>query len=227
MANEQLIEYIKKSLAAGAANEEIISLLTANGWGFADINNAFMDIQLAAVPKPPVPVVVQQPVALVSPVASESAQQVAFTAGPLMAKPQLMAQPKLVKADKVNSPYSIILSVGLLVFLFVLGNQLFDDISKFTDIAGRLMTEAVVITAFFLFVLLLDFMLKEGSGHRFKALVDPYFLLCGWLFLRTFWHVLNYLYYADAAFGIYVALGLIVVLFTGVIFYWQRHTISK
>lgn len=202
MANEQLIEYIKKSRATGVADQAIMSLLTANGWDGADINQAFMDIQLAAVPKPPTPAVVQSPVAV---------------------RPPVVRQPKLVKADKVNSPYSIILSVGLLVFLFVLGNQMFDDISKITDIVGRLMTEAMVITAFFLFVLVLDFLLKEGYGHRFKILVYPYYLLCGWLFLRTFWHVLSYLYDAEAAFGIYAALGLIIALFTGVVFYWQRH----
>ena len=121
----------------------------------------------------------------------------------------------------VNSPYSIIISVGLLLSLLILGNQLFRDMSDIKNIATKLIVEAIVITPVLLIIFLLNNSFQDRK-KRFQILIQPYYMVAIWMFLRLFVQLLFYLYDKAAAFGIYVALGLIVALLTGVIIFAQK-----
>lgn len=87
MANEQLIEYVKRELASGASKEVLVQALLSNGWSAEAIRDAFATIEiLPTVPLPPVPAVPSVP-APVAPIAATStpptaAQGVTIAPGP-------------------------------------------------------------------------------------------------------------------------------------------------
>lgn len=216
--DSKLIDYIKKELSGGVGEGGIRNSLKENGWTDQVIDDAFSSVKRQfSAPQIPVPV---PPPAAPKPIMQES-EPVQVQKQPAM-RPKRVASPEEPKEPDLNSPYSVILSVGLLFSLFVLGNQVFSDLSDIENLAKKLAIEAVVFVPFLLITSAISFVVNS-SGKRYKILVYPFYLLSGWLFLRLFWETLWYIYDQSATFGIYIALGLIIALLTGVIMFVQRN----
>jgi len=98
MAEQQLVDYIKKAREAGQTDEQNKSLLYKNGWTTQEVSDAFAMIQPQAQPKPQAqpqakPQPKPQPVAQAKPQPQEQAQS----------KPQPQPQPQVVSQPKVEA----------------------------------------------------------------------------------------------------------------------------
>lgn len=219
----KLIDYIKKELADGNDEGKVRFSLKANGWTDQALNEVFVlvkkELQPPAslnIPVPPAPSVLP-PKQILSEFRNDFAAR-----QPANVKSQRAEKPEEPKRPDVNSPYSVILSVGLLFSLFVLGNQVYSDLSDIENLATKLAIEAALFVPFLLVTSILSFIVNH-SGKRYKILVYPYYLLSGWLFLSLFGQTILYIYDQNATFGIYIALGLIIALLTGVVLFVQRN----
>lgn len=220
--DSKLIEYIKKELVGGNSEEKVRLSLKENGWADQALNDAFLFVRKELQPPAPLNIPVPPPPAP----ARQNINSADFHDVPAqrqsMPRQRRTERPAEPKKPDLNSPYSVILSVGLLLSLFVLGNQVFSDLSDISDLARKLAIEAAIFVPFLLITSILSFMVNS-SGKKYKILVYPFYLLSGWLFLRLFAQTIIYIYDQSATFGIYVALGLIIALLTGVILFVQRN----
>lgn len=121
----------------------------------------------------------------------------------------------------MTSPYSQILATLLTVFLFILTNGLFSDIKANLYSPNKLlMFEALAIVPFLMVGILVHFSMEDKN--RFRILSLPYFIISAWLTLRLLEKVVTYILDKNAALGIYLVLGVIVVILTGVIIFTQK-----
>lgn len=217
----KLIDYIKKELSGGASEEKVRLSLKENGWTDQVLNDALSLVKKELQPPASLNIPVPPPPAPLERSPRELHYAPDSKQSPNL-KPQKVERPKEPKKPDLNSPYSVILSVGLLFSLFVLGNQVFSDLSDIENLARKLAVEAAVFVPFLLITSVISFMVNS-SGKRFKILVYPFYLLSGWLFLRLFGQTILYIYDKSATFGIYIALGLIIALLTGVIMFVQKN----
>ncbi|MDP3729835.1 MAG: hypothetical protein Q8R26_03790 [bacterium] len=184
MINQELKDYIEKSLKHGVSQSDIKAALKTQGWPEDIINASFPKIQenfSAPVPK--------------------------------------LATDSMVIAS--ISPYAVILSVGLLTTLLILGSQVFEDIMKINSVATRLIVEAVVVVPLLTIIFSINAALKDG-GERFKILIHPFAITMVWLFSRLFVQLFLYIYNANAAIGVYIGLGFVIVFLTGIVIFAQR-----
>ena len=86
MAEQQLIDYIKKAREAGQSDDQTKSLLLKNGWTDAEINDALAPLQPQVKPQPQV-----QPAAVVMPKIEAQPENLPL----VQAQPQVQTQPKV------------------------------------------------------------------------------------------------------------------------------------
>ncbi len=138
-------------------------------------------------------------------------------------QPEVMQSPE---PDSVNSPYSSLLAVVLVISLFILTNGIFSDIKSMTATENQiLLFEGLFVIPF----LLVAFLLHSSFGNdkaRFKILSFPYFIISAWILLRLLWKVGQNIWEAKNALGVYIVLGMVVVVLTGIIIFIQ-HYIKK
>ena len=128
-----------------------------------------------------------------------------------------------VESNSINSPYSIFLVAVLVVSLFILTNGIYSDIKNFTtNLNYTLLLEGLFVIPFLLAAFLIHGFLKDEK-QRFKILSLPYFIISAWVFIRLLWKVGENIWKANNALGVYVALGMSVIVLTGIIIFIQRY----
>ncbi len=130
---------------------------------------------------------------------------------------------KNVEVESINSPYSSILSAVLIISLFIITNGIFSDIKDMVATENRiLLFEGLFVIPF----LLAAFLLHSSFGEdkkRFEILSYPYFIISAWILLRLLWKVGQNIWQANNALGVYIVLGMVIVVLTGVIIFVQRY----
>ncbi len=125
--------------------------------------------------------------------------------------------------ESINSPYSSILSVVLVISLFILTNGIFSDIKGMTATDNKIL----LLEGFFVIPFLLAAFLLHSSFRvdkkRFEILSYPYFIISAWILLRLLWKVGQNIWEANNALGVYIVLGMVVAVLTGVIIFVQRY----
>lgn len=131
--------------------------------------------------------------------------------------------PAITEQESVNSPYSSLLAIVLTVSLFVLMNGIFSDIKTgVQNVNTMLLYEGFFVIPFLLIAFLIHSSFKEDS-KRFKILSLPYFAISAYILCRLLWQVGENLLRANSAIGIYVVLGMIILVLTGVIIFVQKY----
>lgn len=220
MTNEKIIEYIKKMLETNASEETIRTNLINSGFDQETINDSFD--QALPISKIIIPVPDHQSSPLVNVIPDVPAPIKKMVTEN---KPNPEPEPKKEKPKEPNifSPYSIILSVALLMCLCVIGHQAYADMQNIVDVTSRLAAEGMIIVPVFAFSLLAAGLI--GNRKRtYQVLIFPYVIISGLLFLRLFVNMLSFLYDKNATLGFYVAIVLIVALLTGVGIYYQTRS---
>ena len=247
MAEQQLIDYIRTSQQGGVSFDDIKRELLSAGWSQNQIDDAFRAIN---VPRPPTP----------TPLATKS-----FT-------------PKKI----YTTPYSVMLSLVLVVSLFILTqnavtdildrfaaeatprgflnsqeykefkqrindnykqgivslnsnsdynsfyNQYFEVYKKHTASPSfRMMLNAIIVLPFWIVTFLLFLSVKEDR-KKYGVLLWSYYVTSGWLLIFLFFNVARYIWNSNTVIGVYVVLGMLVVILTGAVWGVQkyRHSIE-
>lgn len=129
----------------------------------------------------------------------------------------------VAKSEDLVSPYSQIMAILLAVSLFVLTNGIFSDIKNNIENTNKtLLYEGLFVVPFLLIGLSIYNSMEDKK--RFRILSLPYFAMSAWLTVKLLWKVGAYILDKNAALGVYVVLGAIVVILTGIIIFTQKHT---
>lgn len=112
MINQQLLEYIRAQLKAGARKEDIKKILSTGGWTAQDADEAFMAIEGVTVPpvKPPMPVPTPQAMATMA--ATPAADLPTYTPASFAAKKTM---PIIVKKKR-----RLVMWISIILVLLVL-----------------------------------------------------------------------------------------------------------
>lgn len=130
---------------------------------------------------------------------------------------------KQVEVESVNSPYSSILSAVLVISLFILTNGIFSDIKNMVATENKiLLLQGLFVIPFLLAAFLLHSSFREQK-KRFEILSYPYFIISAWILLRLLWKVGQNIWEANNALGVYIVLGMVIAVLTGVIIFVQRY----
>lgn len=211
MINEKTVEYIKKMLEAGATEEIIKTNLSNSGFDSQTINDSFKKAFPVVDIVPPTP---QRNNVLEEIASAEKIEVERSNQQPVK---------EIVREPSIFSPYSIILSVALLMCLTVIGHQVFADMETITNLTSRLAAEGVVIVPIFAISLLAAGLI--GSKKKgYQVLIFPYVVISGILFLKLFFNIISFLYDKNATVGFYIAIVLIVALLTGVGIFFQARS---
>ncbi len=210
MSDTKGIEYILEAKRKGLSFDDIEKNLIAGGWSSAQAHAAVLDAQqrLSAATLP-------------NPFATSA--QVASKKAPTPASP--------------SSPFGSLLKVVLLLSLYILiSNALFDlqnalsplsDVSTWgvsdPSISGRLLVSAGVSLAVWLVTIGLYGVLKK-EHTKYRALLDPYYMISGWLTLSLFVDVSRYVLDKNTTLGVYVSLALLIVVFTLAVLGFQKYS---
>ncbi len=207
MANQQLVEYIKKVQLQGFPEVTIREVLNKNGWQPVDINEAYLEIKRIEdilqkdAPMAPVPVLVGQPVIAVS-------------------------QEKSILEKAVieyNSPFSIGLAIILFGALLILVNKVIDDSAISTVNANaKLIFDAMIILPFLVVAFILHGSFSEDN-KRYLIISQPYFITSAWLLVRLLWDTSAYILNTNATYGVYVVLILVIAVLTGIVIFIQKY----
>lgn len=207
MANEQIINYIETVQAQGYSEQTIREVLNKNGWQTHDIDEAISYLKLkndtlsAAAPMAPGMVRTEPVVKTMSPVDTHIA----------------------VSKPSDNSPFASGLAVVLVAAMMILLNKVIDDAAYYTNtINAQLIFDALIIIPF----LLVAFILHEsfvGTGKKFLLLSQPYFIVSAVLLVRLLWDTSKYVLNANATYGVYIVLVMIILVLTGSILFVQKY----
>jgi hypothetical protein len=209
MANQQLVEYIKKVQLQGFPEVTVREVLVKNGWQPNDINDAFLEIKRVEdllqkdAPMAPsfVPVSVGQTVKVVS-------------------------QEKSILEKAViehNSPFSVGLAAVLFIALLILVNKIIDDSAISTvDANARLIFDAMIILPFLTVAFILNGSFSEDN-KRYQIISQPYFVTSAWLLVRLLWDTSAYILNTNATYGVYVVLILVIAVLTGIVIFVQKY----
>ncbi len=206
MINEQLVNYIKTVEAQGFSETAVRDVLAKAGWQGAEIEEAYSHMKLLKGMPVPVGVVEKH----------EASVDTATVATPHITTTRS-------HSVEYNSPYSIGLATVLCGAIFILLNKVIDDSAMFTtSINSKLIFDVLLIVPF----LIVAFILHEsfrGARKKFLIISQPYFLVSGFLLVRLLWDTSSYILNANAAYGVYVVLTLIIIVLTGAILFIQKY----
>lgn len=140
-----------------------------------------------------------------------------------MPKEPVLATTQTLSSQDINSPYSVTLAILLFVSLFTLVNGAFSDIKHLTTDANKmLLYEGVFVIPFLLIAFLMN-QAFQNDKKRFQIISIPYFSMGAWLLLKLLWKVGENILNANAAVGIYLVLGLVILILTGIIIFVGKH----
>lgn len=202
MINEQLVGYIKTVESQGFTESAVRDVLVKAGWQIKDIDEAYSHMKLLkGMPMP------------ASDVAQVAQSPVSSTSNTYKNNNHI----------EYNSPYSIGLATVLCGAIFILLNKVIDDSSTFTNsINGKLIFDVMLIVPFIVVAFILHESFKDRR-KKFLIISQPYFLVSGFLLVRLLWDTSNYILNANAAYGVYVVLILIIAVLTGSILFIQKY----
>ncbi|MDQ5971318.1 MAG: hypothetical protein QG566_264 [Patescibacteria group bacterium] len=211
MINEQLVNYIKTVEAQGFTESAVRDVLAKAGWQSNEVEEAYSHMKLLkGMPVPAGTAQINIPQQTVSINVAKST----------VASSHTINQNHSVE---YNSPYSIGLATVLCAAIFILLNKVIDDSAIFTNsINAKLIFDVMLIVPF----IVVAFILHESfRDHKKKFLImsQPYFLVSGFLLVRLLWDTSNYILNANAAYGVYVVLILIIIVLTGSILFIQKY----
>lgn len=208
MIDERVINYIKHSRSTGVADLQIATDLRSGGWSDQMISEAFSIASgVNTIPVNPTPSL-----------ASTSPQSQSAIVSPRVA----------VKKEEINSSFSILLAVILTISLFILSNKIFADVKLLAggDITKLLMIQGFFVLPFIVVAFLLNASLKDG-GERYKIISTPYFIVSGFLLLRLLFKVAAHILDKNAALGVYIVLGMVIVVLTGIVLFVSNYVKKK
>ncbi len=210
MIDERVINYIKHSRSTGVSDAQIITDLKSGGWSDQMISEAFSIASgVNTIPVNPTP----------NPsLASTSTQSQSAIASPRVA----------IKKEEINSSFSILLALILTISLFILSNKIFADVKLLADgdITKLLMIQGFFVLPFIVVAFLLNASLKDG-GERYKIISTPYFIVSGFLLLRLLFKVAAHILDKNAALGVYIVLGMVIVVLTGIVLFVSNYVKKK
>lgn len=209
MINEQLLNYIKTVEAQGFTESAVRDVLAKAGWQSGEVEEAYTHMKLLkGMPMPVGAISSTIPMQ-----ATPSSSAIKQTSPTVQNKASI----------EYNSPYSIGLATVLCGAIFILLNKVIDDSAMFTNsINAKLIFDVMLIVPF----IVVAFVLRESlRDHKKKFLIvsQPYFLVSGFLLVRLLWDTSNYILNANAAYGVYVVLILIIIVLTGSILFIQKY----
>ena len=208
MANPELLQYIKTVQVQGFSESTIREALVKSGWPQNDIDEAFRELNPSASVIPSIPV---------APVLSTEHPQT------LNSFNNSIAGSAIDKSLEYNSPFSIGLAIILFGTLMVLINKIIDDSALFTaSVNGKLIFDAVLVVPFLLIAFMLHGSLAR-DGKRYLIISQPYFVTAAFLVVRLLWDTSAYILNANAAYGVYVVLLLVIAVLTGIIIFVQKY----
>lgn len=86
----------------------------------------------------------------------------------------------------------------------------------------RMILNAVIVLPFWIITFLLFVSLK-GNRKKYESLLGAYYVTSGWLLIFLFFNVARYIWYSNTVIGVYVVLGMLVVILTGAIWGVQKY----
>ncbi len=209
MIDERVTNYIKHSRSTGVSDAQIIADLKSGGWTDQVISEAFgITSGVNAIP--------------VNPVQNQT----------ISSQPQVQNTVKSAhgpfKKEEINSSFSILLAVILTISLFILSNKLFADVKLLAEgnITKLLMIQGFFVIPFMVAAFFLNASLKD-EGERYKIISTPYFLVSGFLLVRLLFKVAGHILDKNAALGVYIVLGMVIVVLTGIIFFVSNYVKKK
>jgi hypothetical protein len=217
MANDKLVEYIETVQQQGFSEPMIRDVLAKNGWQPHDVEEAFSYLKLT-----------KSTLVATAPVAPGMAPQMATSPEKKeQILSDLMDKPKEPTVPLYNSPFSIGLAVVLIIAIMILLNKVIDDAAYYTNtINARLIFDGLIVVPF----LLMAFILHEsfvGTGKRFLLVSQPYFVVSAALLVRLLWDTSKYVLNANATYGVYIVLIMIILVLTGSILFVQKYIKAK
>jgi len=205
MVNLELVKYIETVSGQGFPESNIHEVLIKNGWQSSDIEEAFSHIKM-----------MKSDMASKAPMAPGAIHPTANTES---LKPVLSQK----KDVEYNSPFSIGLTVLLFISLMILINKFINDFEQYTKtINSELIFDALIILPF----LFTAFILHEifvGTGKRYLILSQTYFVVSAFLLVRLLWDTSKYILNANASYGVYIVLVMIILVLTGSVLFVQKY----
>lgn len=86
----------------------------------------------------------------------------------------------------------------------------------------RMILNAVIVLPFWILTFFLYLSLKD-ERKKFEALLGSYLVTSGWLLLFLLFNVASYIYNADTTIGVYIVLGMVIVVLTGAVWGVQKY----
>ncbi len=205
MANLELVKYIEAVSSQGFSESNIREVLAKKGWQASEIDEAFSHIKI-----------MKSDMASQAPMAPGAIEHIPNTAS---SKPA----PSQKKVVEYNSPFSIGLTVLLFISLMILINKFINDFEQYTNtINSELLFSALIVLPF----LLTAFLLHEafvGTGKRYLIISQTYFVVSAFLLVRLLWDTSKYILNANASYGVYIVLFMIIIVLTGSVLFVQKY----
>jgi hypothetical protein len=208
MHNESLVQYIKTVQAQGFSEVAIREVLVKNGWQPVDINNAFSYMALSGnVPPPP-----NAPGSQAMPASTQTSRPLSTVTS---------------NTIEYNSPYSVGLAVVLFSSLLILVNKIIDDSHILTTGPNqKLIFDAVIILPFLILAFVLNGSFSENK-KQFRILSKPYFIVSAILLVRLLWDTSLYVLSANATYGVYIVLIMVILVLTGAIIFVRKFMLAE
>lgn len=91
----------------------------------------------------------------------------------------------------------------------------------------RMMLNAIIVLPFWIITFLLFISVRE-ERKKYGVLLWSYYITSGWLLIFLFFNVARYIWTSNTVIGVYVVLGMLVVILTGAVWGVQkyRHSIE-
>lgn len=86
----------------------------------------------------------------------------------------------------------------------------------------RMILNAIIVLPFWIITFLLFISLKEDR-KKYESLLGAYYVTSGWLLIFLFFNVARYIWYSNTVIGVYVVLGMLVIILTGAIWGVQKY----
>ena len=256
MAEQQLIDYIRTSQQGGISFDQIKQELLSAGWSQGQIEDAY---RVISIPKPPTSVPTLTPTPLVT--KSFAPKKIYTTPYSVMLSLVLVVSLLILTQNAVtdildrfaaeptprgflnsqeykefeqrvgnnykpNKPVMVDFNSGSDYNSFY--NQYFEIYKKHTASPSfRMMLNAIIVLPFWIITFLLFLSVKE-ERKKYGVLLWSYYVTSGWLLVFLFFNVARYIWNSNTVIGVYVVLGMLVIILTGAVCGVQkyRHSIE-
>lgn len=248
MAEQQLVDYIRTSQQGGMSLDAIKQDLLSAGWNQGQIDEAY---QAVNIPKPLIPTLLptkssmlrkhytspySMMLSLVLVISLLILTQNAVTdilnrfAAEATPRRFLNSQEYKEFKQRVNGNYKqgvVNFNSGSDYNSFY--NQYFEIYKKRTASPSfRMMLNAIIVLPFWITTFLLFLSVKE-ERKKYGVLLWSYYVTSGWLLIFLLFNVARYIWTSNTVIGVYVVLGMLVLILTGAVLGVQkyRHSIEN